>query len=110
MTKAELIGALAELPDEADVLIEPCPADRGWRASEGELYGLEVEIIDTAEPEKSRLRSYPAGLHAPRCAEVFLPVADILISPGFDEVSALLGTRRPERAFSSWTGGSPILD
>ena len=49
MTKAELIGALAELPDEADVLIEPCPADRGWRASEGELYGLEVEIIDTAE-------------------------------------------------------------
>ena len=51
MTKAELIGALAELPDEADVLTEPCPADRGWRASEGELYGLEVEIIDTAEPE-----------------------------------------------------------
>ena len=31
-TKAEMIGALAELPDEADVLIEPYPADRGWQA------------------------------------------------------------------------------
>jgi hypothetical protein len=51
MTKPELIAALAELSDEAEVLIEPCPGDRGWRAPEGELYGLEVEIVGTPEPE-----------------------------------------------------------
>jgi len=51
MTKAELIAALTELLDEAEILIEPCPRDRGWRAPEGELYGLEVEIVSTAEPE-----------------------------------------------------------
>jgi hypothetical protein len=46
MTIAELIAALAELPDDAEVLVEPCPKGRAWRPPEGELFGIEVTIIE----------------------------------------------------------------
>jgi hypothetical protein len=45
MTKAELISVLAELHDDAEVLVEPYPERRGWRPTQGELFGIEVEIV-----------------------------------------------------------------
>lgn len=45
MTKTELISILAELPDDAEVLVEPHPQRREWRPAEGELFGIEVEIV-----------------------------------------------------------------
>jgi hypothetical protein len=45
MTKAELIAALKHLPEHAEVLVEPLPRDRVWRPPEGELFGIEVEVV-----------------------------------------------------------------
>jgi hypothetical protein len=51
MTKAELIRALAELPESGEILVEPLPDGRGWRPSVGELCGLVVEIVPGDGPE-----------------------------------------------------------
>jgi hypothetical protein len=51
MTKAELISALAKLPDSAEVLVEPCPRGRAWLPPEGELFGVEVEIVQSDGPD-----------------------------------------------------------
>jgi hypothetical protein len=53
MTKAELIAALAPLPDDAEVFIEPAPAGRAWRVPEGELCGIELEIVSSDEPDNA---------------------------------------------------------
>jgi hypothetical protein len=71
MTKSELISALTTLPDDADVLMEPCPAGRGWHPPEGELFGIEVEIIEGdgkdnptfahIKPDRTRPDDVPRG-------------------------------------------------
>jgi hypothetical protein len=46
MTKAELIAALAALPDEGEILVEPWPAHSRYAPVSGELFGVAVEIIE----------------------------------------------------------------
>jgi hypothetical protein len=46
MTKAELISAIAALPDEGEVLVEPWPGQSRSAPVRGELFSIEVQIIE----------------------------------------------------------------
>jgi hypothetical protein len=46
MTKAEFISALASLPDEGEVLVEPWPENNRLAPVRGELFSVAVEIIE----------------------------------------------------------------
>lgn len=46
MNKAELISALASLPDEGEVLVEPWPENSRLAPVRGELFSVAVEIIE----------------------------------------------------------------
>jgi hypothetical protein len=63
MTKAELISALAALPDEGEVLVEPWPGNGREAPVCGELFSIEVEIIEAE------------GWHSPAFAHV-VPILD----------------------------------
>jgi hypothetical protein len=46
MTKAELISAIAALPDEAEVFVEPWPEHSRSAPVRGELFSLELQVIE----------------------------------------------------------------
>jgi hypothetical protein len=63
MTKAELILVLAALPDDGEVFVEPWPGHSRSAPVRGELFSIEVQVIEGE------------GWHSPAFAHI-APVLD----------------------------------